>query len=94
LHGIDAVKSFDAISNCDGFSITGCRWEGNFQNVSHTGVDIFLEFIEGQKDQNYFILFYKKKIVGMVATCCQIAYEPHISKQINHSNTQGTKHTY
>jgi hypothetical protein len=40
------------------------------------------------------ILFYKKKIVGMVATCCQIAYEPHISKQINHSNTQGTKHTY
>jgi hypothetical protein len=62
------------------------------KNVSHIGVDIFLEFIVGQKDQKYFILF--KKIVGMVATCCQVAYEQHISKQINHSNTQGTKHTY
>jgi hypothetical protein len=40
----------------------------------------------------YFILL--KKVVGMVATWCQIAYEQHISKQINYSNTQGTKHTY
>jgi hypothetical protein len=28
------------------------------KNVSHMGVDIFLEFIVGQKDQKYFILFY------------------------------------
>jgi hypothetical protein len=63
------------------------------KNVSHTGVDVFFGVYCGSERPKIFY-FILKKVVGMVATCCQIAYEQHISKQINHSNTQGTKHTY
>jgi hypothetical protein len=34
----------------------------------------------GQKSKT----FLNKQVVGMAATCCQMAYEQHITKQINH----------
>jgi hypothetical protein len=37
--------------------------------------------------------FFAKQVVGVVATCCLRAYEQQITNKINHSYTQGTKHT-
>jgi hypothetical protein len=45
--------------------------------------------ILGQKSQKKI----RKQVDEMAAIYRRMAYEPHITKQINHSNTQGTKYT-
>jgi hypothetical protein len=55
---VEAAEPFDIIFNNDKVLSTGRRWEGKvLKKFSHGGW-YFLEFIVGQKDQIYFILFY------------------------------------